>query len=117
MPYACELHGVQAMSAAVMGCVVNGPGESKIANIGISLPGTGELPVAHVYEDGRKTVTLKGDYIAKEFQALLNAYVLRTYGGNDVPRTAEELAEPAERKVIQIAVAQVVNSIEITRYV
>ena len=68
------------MSVAVMGCVVNGPGESKHANIGISLPGSGEVPVAPVYEDGQKTVTLKGDSIAEEFQALVNAYVQRTYG-------------------------------------
>ena len=72
--------GVEGMSVAVMGCVVNGPGESKMANIGISLPGTGELPVAPVYEDGKKTVTLKGDRIAEEFQAMLDAYVARTYG-------------------------------------
>jgi (E)-4-hydroxy-3-methylbut-2-enyl-diphosphate synthase len=96
--------GVEGMSVAVMGCVVNGPGESKMANIGISLPGTGELPVAPVYEDGKKTVTLKGDHIAEEFQALLDAYVLRTYGGKDVPRTAAELAEPQERKVIPVVV-------------
>jgi (E)-4-hydroxy-3-methylbut-2-enyl-diphosphate synthase len=59
--------------------VVNGPGESKHANIGISLPGTGERPVAPVYVDGEKTVTLKGDHIAAEFQQLLDAYVERTY--------------------------------------
>jgi (E)-4-hydroxy-3-methylbut-2-enyl-diphosphate synthase len=59
--------------------VVNGPGESKHANIGISLPGTGETPVAPVYEDGEKTVTLKGDKIAEEFQTLVNQYVERTY--------------------------------------
>ena len=59
------------MTVAVMGCVVNGPGESKHANIGISLPGTGERPVAPVYEDGAKTVTLKGDQIAEEFQELV----------------------------------------------
>ncbi len=94
--------GVEGMSVAVMGCVVNGPGESKMANIGISLPGTGELPVAPVYEDGKKTVTLKGDRIAEEFQGLLDAYVLRTYGGVNVPRTMAELGEP---KVIPIAVA------------
>lgn len=74
--------GVESMSVAVMGCVVNGPGESKHANIGISLPGSGEVPVAPVYEDGEKTVTLKGDHIATEFQALVDAYVQRTYGGN-----------------------------------
>jgi len=71
--------GVEEMSVAVMGCVVNGPGESKHANIGISLPGTGEKPVAPVYEDGRKTVTLKGGRIAEEFQSLVESYVERTY--------------------------------------
>ncbi|MFN2349666.1 MAG: flavodoxin-dependent (E)-4-hydroxy-3-methylbut-2-enyl-diphosphate synthase [Thioalkalivibrio sp.] len=72
--------GVEEMTVAVMGCVVNGPGESKHASIGISLPGTGEVPVAPVYEDGQKTVTLKGDHIAEEFQALVQTYVERTYG-------------------------------------
>jgi (E)-4-hydroxy-3-methylbut-2-enyl-diphosphate synthase len=72
--------GVESMSVAVMGCVVNGPGESKHANIGISLPGSGEVPVAPVYEDGHKTVTLKGDNIAQEFQALVETYVQKTYG-------------------------------------
>jgi (E)-4-hydroxy-3-methylbut-2-enyl-diphosphate synthase len=67
--------GVESMSVAVMGCVVNGPGESKLANIGISLPGTGEVPVAPVFVDGEKTVTLKGDAIAQEFQAIVEAYV------------------------------------------
>jgi (E)-4-hydroxy-3-methylbut-2-enyl-diphosphate synthase len=62
-----------------MGCVVNGPGESKQANIGISLPGTGERPVAPVYEDGEKTVTLKGERIAEEFQQLVEQYVERSY--------------------------------------
>ncbi|MEX0731108.1 MAG: flavodoxin-dependent (E)-4-hydroxy-3-methylbut-2-enyl-diphosphate synthase [Aquisalimonadaceae bacterium] len=71
--------GVEDMSLAVMGCVVNGPGESKHANIGISLPGTGERPVAPVYEDGRKTVTLKGDNIADEFKTVIEQYVERTY--------------------------------------
>ena len=74
-----KYHGVENMSVAVMGCVVNGPGESKHANIGISLPGNGEKPVAPVYEDGEKTVTLKGDHIAEEFQQLLDQYVERTY--------------------------------------
>ena len=73
--------GVEEMHVAVMGCVVNGPGESKNANIGISLPGTGENPVAPVYEDGKKTVTLKGDSIAEEFQALVERYVETHYGG------------------------------------
>jgi (E)-4-hydroxy-3-methylbut-2-enyl-diphosphate synthase len=80
MPHWRETHvGVENMNVAVMGCVVNGPGESKHANIGISLPGTGERPVAPVYEDGEKTVTLKGDDIAGEFQALVERYVERTY--------------------------------------
>jgi (E)-4-hydroxy-3-methylbut-2-enyl-diphosphate synthase len=72
--------GVETMSVAVMGCVVNGPGESKHANIGISLPGTNETPVAPVYVDGEKTVTLKGERIAEEFQAIVETYVQRTYG-------------------------------------
>ncbi len=74
-----QYDGVENMTVAVMGCVVNGPGESKHANIGISLPGTGERPVAPVYEDGTKTVTLKGDAIARDFQGLVEAYVERTY--------------------------------------
>lgn len=74
-----NFEGVEDMSVAVMGCVVNGPGESKHANIGISLPGTGERPVAPVYEDGEKTVTLKGDNIAAEFEDVISAYVLRSY--------------------------------------
>lgn len=67
--------GVENMSVAVMGCVVNGPGESKHANIGISLPGTGEKPVAPVYVDGLKTVTLKGENIANDFQVIVEDYV------------------------------------------
>ena len=75
--------GVEDMTVAVMGCVVNGPGESKHANIGISLPGTGERPVAPVYVDGEKTVTLKGDHIAEEFQALVEDYVARSFTRQD----------------------------------
>ena len=71
--------GVETMRVAVMGCVVNGPGESKHADIGISLPGTGEVPVAPVYVDGKKTVTLKGERIAEEFQAIVEDYVRRKY--------------------------------------
>ena len=71
--------GVEEMNVAVMGCVVNGPGESKHANIGISLPGTGEKPVAPVYVDGEKTVTLKGDNIAQEFQKIVDDYVAEHY--------------------------------------
>jgi len=74
-----QYKGVEEMEVAVMGCVVNGPGESKNANIGISLPGTGEIPVAPVYEDGEKTVTLKGDRIAEEFQVIVENYIKRTY--------------------------------------
>jgi len=81
MPVWRDLYpGVETMSVAVMGCVVNGPGESKHANVGISLPGTNETPVAPVYVDGEKTVTLKGERIAEEFQALVEDYVKRTYG-------------------------------------
>jgi (E)-4-hydroxy-3-methylbut-2-enyl-diphosphate synthase len=89
--------GVADMHVAVMGCVVNGPGESKLANIGISLPGTGETPVAPVYVDGRKTVTLKGPHIAEEFQRIVDDYVRATYGGE--PR-AEHLGP--ERKTIAV---------------
>ncbi len=76
-----KLHydGAENMTLAVMGCIVNGPGESKHANIGISLPGTGEAPSAPVYEDGQKTVTLKGDNIASEFKQIIERYVERTY--------------------------------------
>ncbi|MDC2859507.1 MULTISPECIES: flavodoxin-dependent (E)-4-hydroxy-3-methylbut-2-enyl-diphosphate synthase [Delftia] len=72
--------GVEAMKVAVMGCIVNGPGESKHANIGISLPGTGEAPAAPVYIDGEKALTLRGERIAEEFQTLVEDYVARTYG-------------------------------------
>ena len=75
--------GVENMHVAVMGCVVNGPGESKHANIGISLPGSGENPVAPVYIDGVKAVTLKGGNIAAEFQALVEQYVHKNYGMPD----------------------------------
>ena len=79
-----QYNGVEEMTVAVMGCVVNGPGESKHANIGISLPGTGEKPVAPVYVDGEKTVTLKGDHIAEEFQKIVDDYVQRRYGHNSL---------------------------------
>jgi len=89
--------GVETMQVAVMGCVVNGPGESKLADIGISLPGTGETPVAPVYVDGEKTVTLKGDGIAAEFQRIVDDYVRATYGGE--PRAAHLTPE---RKTIAV---------------
>ncbi len=79
--------GVESMSVAVMGCVVNGPGESKLANIGISLPGTGEVPVAPVFVDGEKTVTLKGDAIAQEFQMIVEQYVAQHYAEGGKLRT------------------------------
>jgi (E)-4-hydroxy-3-methylbut-2-enyl-diphosphate synthase len=72
--------GVEELKLAVMGCVVNGPGESKHANIGISLPGTFEEPKAPVYVDGKLTVTLKGESIVPEFLEILEGYVARTYG-------------------------------------
>ena len=72
--------GAENLTLAVMGCIVNGPGESRHANIGISLPGTGEAPSAPVFEDGEKTVTLRGDNIANEFVGLIDAYVDRHYG-------------------------------------
>ena len=77
-----QYSGVEEMTVAIMGCVVNGPGESKHANIGISLPGTGEIPVAPVYVDGEKTVTLKGERIAEEFQQIVDDYVERRYGAD-----------------------------------
>ena len=82
--------GVESMRVAVMGCVVNGPGESKHADIGISLPGTNESPVAPVYVDGEKTVTLKGARIAEEFQALVEDYVARRFAAG---------APPAKKKI------------------
>ena len=84
--------GVEDMHVAVMGCVVNGPGESKLADIGISLPGSGERPVAPVYIDGEKAVTLKGERIAEEFQALVDEYVQKNYaaGGARKARTRKK---------------------------
>jgi (E)-4-hydroxy-3-methylbut-2-enyl-diphosphate synthase len=92
-----EYPGVENMNVAVMGCVVNGPGESRLANIGISLPGTGEVPVAPVYVDGEKTVTLKGAAIAEEFQALVEDYVKTHYSEGGALRS--------EHKVIPLKVA------------
>ena len=78
-----QYHGVEEMNVAVMGCVVNGPGESKHANIGISLPGTGESPVAPVYVDGSKVTTLKGENIAQQFQNIVQDYVENRYRQTD----------------------------------
>ena len=75
--------GVEELKVAVMGCIVNGPGESKHADIGISLPGTGESPVAPVFTDGKKSHTLRGDNIASEFQALVEAYIEKRFGKNE----------------------------------
>ena len=72
--------GVENMHVAVMGCIVNGPGESKHANIGISLPGSGESPAAPVFVDGEKVRTLRGDHIAEEFQQIVDEYVKTRYG-------------------------------------
>ena len=83
--------GVADLRVAVMGCVVNGPGESKHADIGISLPGTNEIPAAPVYVDGAKTVTLKGARIAEEFQALVEDYVRRNFAPGAVRRTARTI--------------------------
>ena len=85
--------GVEEMHVAVMGCVVNGPGESKLANIGISLPGSGERPVAPVYIDGEKAVTLKGDHIAEEFHALIDDYVAKNYAVGAVRKVASRKKE------------------------
>lgn len=84
--------GVETLDVAVMGCIVNGPGESRHADIGISLPGTGERPVAPVFVDGRKVATLRGERIAEEFQAMVEAYVERRFGGGAA-------RPPAEREV------------------
>ncbi len=92
--------GVADLHVAVMGCVVNGPGESKLAHVGISLPGTGETPVAPVYVDGQKTVTLRGERIAEEFQAIVEAYVRASYGGE--PRIP---ALDPERRTIPVKVS------------
>jgi len=83
--------GVEEMRVAVMGCVVNGPGESKHADIGISLPGTNEVPVAPVYVDGKKTVTLKGGRIAEEFQAIVENYVKQKFGPDAPARPGKEI--------------------------
>src|SRR5688572_17722629 len=87
--------GVEEMHVAVMGCVVNGPGESKLANVGISLPGSGEKPVAPVYVDGQKTVTLKGDRIAEEFQAIVEDYVAKRYA----PGAEKDAQGPRNRSI------------------
>jgi (E)-4-hydroxy-3-methylbut-2-enyl-diphosphate synthase len=94
--------GVEQMHVAVMGCVVNGPGESRLADIGISLPGAGEHPSAPVYMDGERVITLKGASIAKDFSRLLEAYVTARYGGQeDARRQLTELLKPTPLIVSQ----------------
>jgi len=83
--------GVEEMKVAVMGCVVNGPGESRHADVGISLPGTNESPVAPVYVDGEKTVTLKGGRIAEEFQAIVERYVAENFTPGARRRRSREI--------------------------
>lgn len=85
--------GVEEMNVAVMGCIVNGPGESKHANIGISLPGTGESPAAPVFVDGKKTVTLRGERIAEEFHAIVLDYVRSRYGNGNAAPAAEAASQ------------------------
>jgi (E)-4-hydroxy-3-methylbut-2-enyl-diphosphate synthase len=82
--------GVEALNVAVMGCIVNGPGESKHADIGISLPGTGEAPAAPVFIDGKKAMTLRGPTVAADFKNLVIDYIERRYGQGSVGRTAAE---------------------------
>ena len=95
MPGWSKTHpGVESMTLAVMGCVVNGPGESKHADIGISLPGTGEAPSAPVFVDGEKFTTLRGENIANEFKIILDTYVQSRYG-QGAPLTAKEDGSPA----------------------
>jgi (E)-4-hydroxy-3-methylbut-2-enyl-diphosphate synthase len=86
---------VADMNVAVMGCIVNGPGESKHANIGISLPGTGENPAAPVFIDGVKAMTLRGEHIARDFQKIVSDYVVRTYGTPAEAGVADQTASAA----------------------
>jgi (E)-4-hydroxy-3-methylbut-2-enyl-diphosphate synthase len=82
--------GVEALNVAVMGCIVNGPGESKHADIGISLPGTGEQQTAPVFVDGKKVATLRGPKLTTEFKAMVIDYIERRYGSGSAGRTAAE---------------------------
>jgi (E)-4-hydroxy-3-methylbut-2-enyl-diphosphate synthase len=85
--------GVEKMKVAVMGCIVNGPGESKHADIGISLPGTGEAPAAPVYIDGEKALTLRGAAIANEFQVLVENYIEKRFGTATTAQAAHETTQ------------------------
>jgi (E)-4-hydroxy-3-methylbut-2-enyl-diphosphate synthase len=82
--------GVETLTVAVMGCIVNGPGESKHADIGISLPGTGEQPAAPVFIDGKKAATLRGPTLAADFKQLVTDYIERRFGNDSANRTAAE---------------------------
>jgi len=93
-----QFPGVEDMHVAVMGCVVNGPGESKQSNIGISLPGSGERPVAPVFVDGEKTVTLKGETIAEDFRKIVDEYVRSHYGAGAASRAAAKASTPPSQK-------------------
>ena len=97
-----QFPGVENLNIAVMGCVVNGPGESKLADIGISLPGTGEIPVAPVYVDGQKTVTLKGERIVEEFQQIVEAYVRSRFQINGELVPQEEKTQVGKPAIIQL---------------
>ena len=94
-----QFPGVEDMHVAVMGCVVNGPGESKQSNIGISLPGSGERPVAPVFVDGEKTVTLKGDTIASDFQKIVDDYVRSHYGAGGAAAAKKAKPDPIKAAV------------------
>ena len=89
--------GVETMKVAVMGCIVNGPGESKHADIGISLPGTGEAPAAPVFIDGEKALTLRGDNIANEFHQLVENYIEKRFGSAVAARTSPDPQSMAEK--------------------
>ncbi len=82
--------GVEGLNVAVMGCIVNGPGESKHADIGISLPGTGEAPAAPVFIDGKKAITLRGPTVARDFEKLVIDYIERRFGAAGAGQTAAE---------------------------
>ncbi|MFN3869236.1 MAG: flavodoxin-dependent (E)-4-hydroxy-3-methylbut-2-enyl-diphosphate synthase, partial [Hyphomicrobiaceae bacterium] len=85
--------GVETMTLAVMGCIVNGPGESKHADVGISLPGTGEQPAAPVFIDGAKAMTLRGPNIAADFKVIVEDYIERRFGQGAAPRHLTDVAE------------------------
>ncbi len=87
--------GVETMKVAVMGCIVNGPGESKHADIGISLPGTGEAPAAPVFIDGEKALTLRGEGIPQQFQVLVENYIEKRFGATATATATDRHSAPA----------------------